>query len=752
VNSFEPAILARKIGKPDPILYFYEDFLQVFDPVARGRYGVYYTPVEVVTYMVAALDRALRADLGTAGLTDEAVTMLDPATGTGTFLLGVIEHVRLSVESSTGPGAVAGALRALSARLFGFELLVGPYAVAHYRLRHAMGALQAKQRVGVFLADTLAEPGAAAPEGKLGFVADNIRTERHEADRIKQRQPILAIMGNPPYRRLATGEIGELVGDWMDELWDDLKEPIRGAGWANQLNTFPELSVAFWRWAIWKIFESESAPGRGVVAFISNRTFLAGKPYAGLRKMLRERFDRIEIIDLRGDVRRGERAGVTSDQGVFNIQVGTAITLAIADRSKADGELAGVSYIDSWAEGLFRRDAKLAWLKAGEETGMRPGAVDVVRGLLDDMKPEPFQREEWPTISSCFAFKRSGLQTKRDDFVYSHSRIALQERIAEFLAAPGDRARVMFHDSRDRKWVGARAIPFDGNRIVHAGYRPLDNRYLYNHAAYGDFLRPELQSVWGATNVALYAMPFATGAGPAVWCHGLLPDYHAFSGRGGYAFPLRDNRPGHGPFNISPALLAGLAASFGAPVGAEDAFDAILTLLSATSYTLRFAEDLEDVFPHVPFPSDRELFLAAAELGREIRAIETFARPPGPAFLARALARVETEPGGTLDASDWSEGEFFLCAGHAGRVSGVPKEIWDFSVSGYRLLSRWLDARKGLAVDHAVIPQMRDVVGRVAELIDLFARADTLLIQILPATLTKNALGLGANETANNEQ
>jgi len=259
--------------------------------------------------------------------------------------------------------------------------------------------------------------------------------------------------------------------------------------------------------------------------------------------MLRERFDSIEIIDLRGDVRRGERAGVTSDQGVFNIQVGTAITLAIADRRKGDGDLAGVSYIDSWAEGLFARDSKFVWLKAGEETGTRPGAVEVARELLDDMKPEPFQNGEWPGLSSCFTFKHSGVQTKRDDCIYSFSHNALRERIAEFLAAPDDRARVMFHDSRDRKWVGARAIPFDGNRIVDVGYRPHDNRYLYNHAAYGDFLRPELQSIWGANNVALYAMPFATGAGPAAWCHGLLPDYHAFSGRGGYAFPLPTTAP-----------------------------------------------------------------------------------------------------------------------------------------------------------------------------------------------------------------
>ena len=326
------------------------------------------------------------------------MTLLDPASGTGTFLLGVIEHVRASVKSTIGPGAVSGALRALADRLFGFELLVGPYAVAHYRLRHAIGALQVNHRVGVFLTDTLAEPGAAAPEGRLGFVAENIRTERHEADRIKQRQPILAIIGNPPYRRLEAGEIGELVGNWMNALWDDLKAPVRGAGWGNQLNTFPELSVAFWRWAIWKLFESEGAPGRGVVAFISNRTFLAGKPYAGLRAMLRARFDRIEIIDLRGDVRRGERAGVVDDQGVFNIQVGTAITLAIADGSKADGALARVTYTDSWDQGLFSRDAKLTWLLAGGEDGTRPGAVEVERSLLDDMKPEPFQHGEWISI------------------------------------------------------------------------------------------------------------------------------------------------------------------------------------------------------------------------------------------------------------------------------------------------------------------------------------------------------------------
>lgn len=138
INGFDPKILLQKPGKGDPILYFYEDFLTTFDADARQRYGVYYTPVEVVRYMVGALDRALKENLGTQGLVDPDVTILDPATGTGTFLLGIAERVKEQVDKNDGPGAVQPALRQLAERMFAFELLIGPYAVAHYRLHHAL--------------------------------------------------------------------------------------------------------------------------------------------------------------------------------------------------------------------------------------------------------------------------------------------------------------------------------------------------------------------------------------------------------------------------------------------------------------------------------------------------------------------------------------------------------------------------------------------------------------------------------------
>jgi hypothetical protein len=728
VNSFDPAILAVHPNHPDPILYFYEDFLSVFDPAARERHGVYFTPVEVVRFMVGALDRVARDDLGLTGLRDRSLTILDPATGTGTFLLGVAERVREGATAG-GAGLAELELRDLAGRMFGLELLVGPYAVAHYRLHHTLrnpaGPIGAPSlpRLGVYLADTLAEPGAAAPAGRLGFVSAGIGDERRAADEVKSRQPILAIIGNPPYRRLEEGEDRTLVGQWLNGVWDDLKRPVRDAGQGNQLNTFPELSVAFWRWSMWKLFEAEGAPGKGVVVFITNRKFLTGWPYAGLRRMMRERFDRIEIIDLRGDGRRGPRAGVESDVNVFDIQVGVAITVAVADGSRA-GHPAEVRYLDAWAEGAFSRSAKLHWLAGGSEAGRLPNAVPVPRNGLEDFRPHPFGNGEWPNLRECFKFSKSGMKSGNDSVFVNASRDELVRSVDDFLARLGRQ-------------------PHDPVLVNLLSYRPFDLRWFYNDLRLLNRPGPELQRVWGRNNVGLYALPNGTGAGPAVWCHGFLPDYHAFRGSyGGYAFPLYDRRPESAGINLSPELLTGLAALYGVAIAPEEAFDAILCLLSARSYTLRFAEDLEDTFPHIPFPADHEAFVRTAQLGAQIRAIQTFAQAPT-ALADPAFVQLVTAPnsGATLDAGDPDGTCLTLCTeDESGQVVGLPAELWGFEVSGYPVLQRWLEGRKGQVVNLALFNAFRDVCGRLADLIDLYDRADTLLINTLDAPLTRDAL------------
>ncbi len=221
------------------------------------------------------------------------------------------------------------------------------------------------------------------------------------------------------------------------------------------------------------------------------------------------------------------------------------------------------------------------------------------------------------------------------------------------------------------------------------------------------------------------------------------PDYHAFRGSyGGYAFPLYDRRQGGDASNLSPVLIASLSAAYGEPITAEDVFDAILCLLSATSYTLRFAEDLEDVFPHIPFPTQHAIFMEAVRIGRAIKSVETFARQPSEVYRQPAFVRVTTQPHGALTAVDYIDQAITLCDDDTGRITGLPRPVWEFSVSGYRVLPRWLEARIGFHVDLAMVRELRDICGRIAELIDLFAEADIVLAMTLQESLTREALGL----------
>lgn len=318
----------------------------------------------------------------------------------------------------------------------------------------------------------------------------------------------------------------------------------------------------------------------------------------------------------------------------------------------------------------------------------------------------------------------------------------------------GPEARETFSPTAARPYSAAQTLPISENHIRTIGYRPLDRRSLYNQGKFIDRPRPELQKVWGSENVGLYAMPFGTGAGPAVWCHGLLPDYHAFRGSyGGYAFPLHDRRPQVNAPNIVPPLLDGLSASYGAAVSAEDTFDAMLCLLSASSYTRRFAEDLEDTFPHVVFPLHHEVFLDAVRIGREIRAVETFSRDPQGAFEREDFVRLENQPRGLLAETDLEGEALDLCVDESGRVTGLSQAVWDFSVSGYRVLPRWLEARIGTTIDQRFFREFRDICGRIAELIELFAQADRVLDAALHDSLSREALHLApAQREADDER
>lgn len=332
--------------------------------------------------------------------------------------------------------------------------------------------------------------------------------------------------------------------------------------------------------------------------------------------------------------------------------------------------------------------------------------------------------------------------------MYGVTEATLLAQLNAFMAAPLDQARNLFHEVGARTVEAARRHVIDLHEFHSVAYRPLDTRFHYNHSAYNDRLRPVLQQVWGTDNFALFVLPNGTGAGPAVWCQGNLPDRHAFRGSyGGYAFPLHDRRAAVNDTNVAGTLIDGLCAAYGTAVEPEQIFHAILCLLSARSYTLRFAEDLEDVFPHVPFPADHAVFERAATLGARIRATQAIDIATQPAALADAgfvrLLTVPT-PGASLAASQPEGPTLTLCADGSGVVEGLPPRLWAFEVSGYPVLARWLEGRRGLPLDLALFDALRDVCARIDDLIELAEQADTILEQALSATLNRESLGMPA--------
>jgi hypothetical protein len=244
-------------------------------------------------------------------------------------------------------------------------------------------------------------------------------------------------------------------------------------------------------------------------------------------------------------------------------------------------------------------------------------------------------------------------------------------------------------------------------------------------------------------------MPSGTGSGPAVWVHGLIPDYHAFRGSyGGYAFPLYDRRNGPGAHNLNPDLLTNLEAAYARHVRPEDVLHAITGLLSATSYTRRFAWDLEEAFPHIPFPADPAVFEEAVRIGAEIAALETFARQPAEPFRTARLAgrasgvTLWVPPiGQAFRADESGSGAIPLQQDGSLRLAGVPKRVFAFGVSGYRVLYRWLAARAGESLAD-VQGDALDVAWRLTEVLHWFDQADPVLEAAIANPLLRGALGL----------
>ena len=493
-----PAFFAR-FNEGEAVPYFYEPFLEAFDPALRKQLGVWYTPAEVVRYMVARVDKALKDDLGIAdGLAAENVYVLDPCCGTGAYLAEVLRRIAANLHNR-GLGALTGARvkQAATERVFGFEIMPAPFVVAHLQVGLTMQNLDApladngndgNERAGVFLTNALTgwEPRTTKP---LPF--PELEEERDRAERVKQETPILVILGNPPYNGFAGMAVDEERE--LSESYRTTRRVRRPEG--QGLN---DLYVRFFRMAERRIAEKT---GRGVVCFISNYSWLDGLSFTGMRERYLEAFDAIRVDNLHGDRIISEYApdGRTSET-VFalrgqspGIKVGASIALLSRSGTVA-GTLTGrqILYRDfHQAKADERRRALLDSLDASDiDADYSAFEPNLRLGL--PFKPMAVSKGwfAWPSLPDLFPVSFPGVKTSRDGFLVDIDLNRLKARVADYFDAslshediarlyPGVmKSTARFNACKVRDALLARGGPSKSGFVRHA-YRPFDNRWLY---------------------------------------------------------------------------------------------------------------------------------------------------------------------------------------------------------------------------------------------------------------------------------
>ncbi len=763
-----------KFDEGEAVQYFYEPFLEEFDPALRKQLGVWYTPAEVVRYMVARVDRALKDDLGIAdGLAADNVYVLDPCCGTGAYLAETLKRIAANLEGK-GLGSLAGARvkQAATQRVFGFEIMPAPFVVAHLQVGLTMQALDAalsddgNERAGVFLTNALTgwEP---APQKPLPF--PELEDERDRAERVKQDTPVLVIIGNPPYNGfagMAVDEERELSQAYRAVR--DVRKP-EGQG----LN---DLYVRFFRMAERRIAEKT---GRGVVCFISNYSWLDGLSFTGMRERYLDAFDAIRIDCLNGDK---YKTGKTTPDGkpdpsIFStpgdpvgIQVGTAVTTLIR---KAEHAPAGsVEFRHLWGQ------AKLSELSESAET--EPAA------LYDAVNPPlplglPFADvavnsswSEWPSLPDLFPVSFPGVKTSRDSLVVDIDLYKLKARIENYFSSNSD----------------VITVP-DANGYIRYAYRPFDTRWLYWESNSGllDRPRPDYKPHVFGGNLALVSQqkPRREWSPPQVisdiGCLDLMdrgatciPMYLRDEQTEGQQGMLDGGGEGRRP-NLSAAAQAYLDRL---GLGVEDLFHHALATLHDPAYRAANAGALRMEWPRIPLPGwpdggapdAADELRTSAQRGRELAALldpETPVAGVTVGALRPELAAIAVPS--TADGRNMAGGDFALTAGWGHHGAGdavmpgqgratereytaeerealgdaaiaalgpttcdihlnnnahwrnVPTAVWNYKLGGYQVLKKWLSYRETKVLGRPLLPEeaqhFTDTARRIAALLAL---------------------------------
>ena len=726
-------------GDPEAWLYFYEKFLTTYDNKLRRQTGSYYTPPEVVMSMVRLVDEALKSSAYfglTEGLASPDVTVADPATGTGTYLLGVLRRIAETTEEDQGPGAVPGVIEAAIPRLIGFEIQLGPFAVAQLRLVAELQELVDDAFAGksdplrLFVTDTLGNP--FAEEEYIPQILMPLGESHRQANRIKRQERITVVIGNPPYKDKAKG-----MGGWVEDgsgnrpgpLTDWMPPPEWSAG--THVKHLRNLYVYFWRWATWKVFgdgDHTDLKGRerdqtGIVCFITAAGFLNGPGFQKMRADLRAETDEIWVIDCSPE---GHQPPIRSRifQGV---QQPVCIVMALRKSPTASPQPARVRY--RTLDGKTREDKFAAfngisleddgWVACPDEP--RAPFLPKVSGAWGDFAP----------VEDIFIYDSSGVMPHRM-WVIAPDRQSLEDRWDALVREQNPtRKETLFHATfrngkLSDKYVNKplknglhghefRAHPVatdTGQCIAPARYafRSFDRQWIIPDGRLINDSRPILWENFSDKQVFLTALRRSSpSGGPGVTFASSVCDIDHYKGSfGGRVFPLwADNQAATS--NVKGAFLDYLTEQLGTPVYGQQVMAYLAAVMAHPGYTRRFQDDLVQPGLRLPLTRDAGLFEEAVALGEEVIWLHTFGerfadpsngRPVGAPRMPKGKGpripkdgAIPSDPERMPDRIDYDAGKQRLLVG-GGFIDNVPPEVWRYGVSGKQVLIHWFSYRK----------------------------------------------------------
>lgn len=751
----------RRSGRQNPLFHFYESFLSAYDAKMRAARGVYYTPEAVVSYIIHSIDHILKKDFNLAdGLADASriegdsslphrVQILDPATGTGTFIYEVVSHIHESFADNKGlwPGYVHNDLLP---RIYGFELLMAPYTVAHLKLGmflHDTGYdLQSSQleRLKVYLTNTLEEVFELS--GTDGF-NDWIATEANAAGAVKKNTPIMVVMGNPPYSVTSMNAGFNMEVKEYYYPHDSIKE-------ANPKVLLDD----YVKFILFSQIRIEKT-GDGVLAFICNHGYLDNPTFRRMRQSLMETFDDIYILDLHGNSKRKEKApDGGKDENVFDIQQGVAIGVFVK-KKKSDGKKS-VRHA-----GLYgRRDGKYEYLAANsvvttDWTELTPQAPFYLL-VPQDRELLPEYEQGWK-VTEIMPLTSTGVKTHRDHFVFDFDKKALQDRIEAFRDLSISDADIGqdYHlkDTGDWKLSNSRKLLANQagfeSAFTKCLYRPFDIREYFHHDIVVDRPRTEvMRHMLAGKNLSLITTRQVTSIDLShVLCSRCLVEMKTCSHDRGtnffplYLYPDPDEKGKQQEIdiktkktaNLSPKFIAECASKLNmvyipagkgdqeTTFGPEDIFNYMYAVFHSPTYRSRYAEFLKMDFPRLPLTSKPSLFRLLCEKGGELVGLHLLEKK------APAIINYPAEGDDSVSDIRYEEPK----EGGKGRVwinkkqyfEGVAPEVWEFHIGGYQVCHKWLKDRKGRILSYEEQKHYPQVIAAITETILLMGEIDDLI-------------------------